>query len=97
MSVLRVVLHYHLSEKISSLIDYKDGDIIFLCECVEQLNRVKHHKKKLVLWLSSMRHFADLLRNKNKEVIYIKIDDKNNSQSLLKEIQKIINLYSFYF
>ena len=89
MSKLVVILHNHLSEKMSSLTAFdKLHDRILICETKDVFTDVKHHKKKLVYFISSMRHFAEILIKKGFKVHYIKLDDENNSNILTKEIKK---------
>ena len=76
------------SNEILDKID-KKNDIIFLSEVKSEFSIVKHHKKKIVFIMSSMRHFADELRNKGFKVEYTKIDDKENTNSIVGEIQRI--------
>ena len=51
----------------------------------------KHHKQKILLFLSSMRSYADVL-NKNKfKLKYIRIEDKEFNDDYLKKLKKVIN------
>ena len=57
--VLRLVLGDQLSREMSSLRECnKSQDKILLAEVREEATYVKHHKKKIVLLFSAMRHFA---------------------------------------
>ena len=52
---------------------------------------MKHHKQKILLFLSSMRSYADNLKRKNKiKFDYYKIEDKQFSEDYLKKLKKII-------
>ena len=86
--VLRLILGDQLNTSISSLADCnKDTDTILLAEVNEEATYVKHHKKKIVLIFSAMRHFARTLKDDGYNVIYRYYDDDNNQGSLLKEVQ----------
>ncbi|MBT4804091.1 MAG: cryptochrome/photolyase family protein [Legionellales bacterium] len=76
MTSLRIILHDQLSDNISSLegLD-SSSDIILMPELLGWAAAVKHHKKKLVLLFSAMRHFANQLQDKKINVVYIKIED----------------------
>jgi len=53
---------------------------------------VKHHKQKIVLVLSAMRHFADELRQEGFSVTYVRLEDKGNTGSFSGEIGRAIRL-----
>lgn len=87
---MRIVLWDQLSSDITSLknIDQK-YDVIVFFETMEELTYVRHHKKKLVFLLSSMRHFATELITQGYQVCYVKLGDKKNTQVLSKEIIRL--------
>lgn len=94
MTTLRVIFGDQLNESISSLSDTdKDNDIILFFEVNEEATYIKHHKKKIILIFSAMRHFAKELSKKNYAVHYIKIDDKENTGSFHGEVQRAIKHY----
>ena len=84
---LRVILSDQLSHSISSLSDYKKDDQILMMELSNEVNYVNHHKKKIVLLFSAMRHFAKELE-KTLPIDYVTIDDEKNSGNLHSEIIK---------
>lgn len=95
MKILRVVLKDQLSENISSLEGVEaHSDIILLCEAKEEYNHVQHHKKKIVFLISAMRYFALPLKEKGLKVIYIELEDKENSGAIEKEIARIAKLHN---
>ena len=60
MSILRVILGDQLSSEISALAGLDPTrDTVLMMEMAEAFSDVGHHKQKLVLVLSAMRHFAD--------------------------------------
>ena len=64
---LIVILGDQLSENISSLGNFdKNNDTVLMMEVANEIGYVNHHKKKLVLIFSAMRHFANELRKKKK-------------------------------
>ena len=94
MSVLHVVLLDQLSHKISSLKNCdKKNDIILLCELNEEFTYVKHHKKKIVLLISAMRHFSVELKNNGYNVEYVSLEDKKNTGGLRTEIERALKNY----
>jgi deoxyribodipyrimidine photolyase-related protein len=95
MTILRVILPDQLSLNISSLEGCnKDKDLILLCELMEDLTNVSHHKKKIVFILSAMRHFADLLRQNNYNLKYLELEEENNSGYLIEEVRKFVSDHS---
>jgi deoxyribodipyrimidine photolyase-related protein len=89
MGKLRVILCDQLSHTITSLksIDAKH-DVIFMAEVMEDFKNANHHKKKICFIISAMRHFAQELIHNGYNVVYIRLDDSNNSGSLVTEILK---------
>ena len=51
----------------------------------------KHHKQKILLFLSSMRSYADKLKKNKFKLEYKKIEDKEFKDDYLKKLKKIIN------
>ena len=50
----------------------------------------KHHKQKILLFLSSMRSYADELKKNKFKLDYVKIEDKEFHDDYLKKLKKII-------
>tara|TARA_A100001037_G_C14992113_1_gene563096 strand:- start:178 stop:471 length:294 start_codon:yes stop_codon:yes gene_type:complete len=70
------------------LSDYKDH-IFFMSEDYELCTFEKHHKLKILLFLSSMRSFKDELKSKNFNVIYKDLN-KDFKLSYEKKLEKTI-------
>ena len=51
----------------------------------------KHHKHKILLFLSSMRSHADSLKKDKFKLEYVKIEDKEFKDDYLKKLKKIIS------
>ena len=69
---------------------FKKDHLFFLAEDKGLCTYEKHHKHKILLFLSSMRSYADKL-NKNKfKLDYVKIEDKEFNYDYLKKLKKII-------
>ena len=90
MSTLRIVLGDQLTRGLSSLRGYVPGDTVLMMEVVEEATYVKHHKQKLVLILSAMRHFADELRHHGFAVDYVRLDDPANTRSFTTEVKRAV-------
>ncbi len=91
---IRLILKDQLSHQISSLNDITQDDLIFMCESIDDFTDIKHHPKKIAFILATMRHFALELQQQGFRVHYIKLDDENNSQSLISELEKIRLAYT---
>lgn len=74
MARLIVVLGDQLSPALSSLRQALPEDVIWLAEVVEEASYVKHHKHKIVLLFSAMRHFAQVLQQQGMQVSYHQYD-----------------------
>jgi deoxyribodipyrimidine photolyase-related protein len=86
---LILVLGDQLSMRLPSLVQSdKSRDIVLMAEVMAEANYVRHHKKKLVLVFSAMRHFAEALRLEGWTVDYIKLDDPKNTGSLKGEVAR---------
>lgn len=90
MSTLRIVLGDQLTRGLSALRDCAEGDTILMMEVVAEATHVKHHKQKLTLIFSAMRHFAQVLRRDGLSVDYVRLDDPANSGAFTSEVQRAI-------
>jgi deoxyribodipyrimidine photolyase-related protein len=71
MTVLRIILGDQLSLDLSALHDLDAGrDTVLMMEVMQECCHVRHHKQKIVLVLSAMRHFAQTLRQRGLTVDY---------------------------
>jgi deoxyribodipyrimidine photolyase-related protein len=88
---LRLILGDQLSHSISSLntIDRK-RDIVVMVEVATETTYVPHHKQKIVLILSAMRHFAEELSERGIRVEYVKLDAAENTGSFSGEVERAI-------
>ena len=89
---LCVILGDQLSSSISSLKNFKKNeDKILMMEVTNEATYANHHKKKLVLVFSAMRHFAQELQNNGFSVVYSKIGDSQNNftKELAKQCKKL--------
>lgn len=91
MGTLRLILGDQLTRDISALngLD-KVCDVVLLAEVREEGTYVRHHKQKIVLIFSAMRHFAEELRREGINVDYITLDDPENTGSLTGELARAL-------
>ena len=86
---LRVVLGDQLTRGLSAL----DGldpatDTVLMAEVMGECSYVPHHKAKIALVLSAMRHHASLLEAEGIMVDYIRLDDRENTGTLTGEVAR---------
>lgn len=91
MTTLIPVLGDQLSHNLASLrgIDKADA-VVLMMEVAEETTYVRHHKRKIALILSAMRHFAAELRAAGWRVDYVALDDAGNSGSFAGETKRAI-------
>ena len=63
--------------------------IFFMCEDLELCSSPKHHKLKILLFLSSMRSYADKLRKEKFKLNYISLENNSDIPYILK-LEKFI-------
>lgn len=88
MVKLAIILGDTLFENIDEL---KDADIFFMKESKDLANHFLYHKKKIMLFFASMRHYKDELTSKidaNKKIIYQRYDGSDYFESLIEIIKR---------
>ena len=69
---------------------FKKDHLFFMAEDYELCTYEKHHKQKILLFLSSMRSHAENLKNDKFKLEYIKIEDKEFKDDYLKKLMKVL-------
>ena len=72
--------------------DFKNDHIFFMAEDHQLCTYEKHHKLKILLFLSAMRSHSDQLKKNKFKVEYIKINSMDFKKDYLEKAKKIINL-----
>ncbi|MEE1877182.1 cryptochrome/photolyase family protein [Altererythrobacter litoralis] len=67
-----------------------DDTVVLMMEVWDEATYVKHHKQKIALVFSAMRHFAAELREAGWKVDYVKLTDPDNSGSFTGEVARAI-------
>jgi deoxyribodipyrimidine photolyase-related protein len=70
---------------------FKKDHVFFMAEDNGLCTYEKHHKQKILLFLSSMRSYADSLKKNRFKLDYLKIEDKDFKDDYLKKLKKIIS------
>ncbi len=95
MTILIPVLGDQLTHGLASLKDVdKDAAVVLMMEVADETTYVRHHKRKIALILSAMRHFAEELRADGWTVDYIRLDDPDNSGSFTGEVARAVERHS---
>lgn len=86
---LRVVLGDQLTRGLSAL-DGLDpsSDTVLMAEVMGECSYVPHHKAKIALVLSAMRHHAAALEAEGVRVDYVRLDDPANTGTLSGEVAR---------
>ena len=69
---------------------FKNDHLFYMAEDLGLCTYEKHHKQKILLFLSSMRSHADKLRKNKFKLDYLSIEDKGFKDDYLKKLKKII-------
>ena len=69
---------------------FKKDHVFFMAEDNGLCTYEKHHKQKILLFLSSMRSYADNLKKNKFKLDYLKIEDKDFKDDYFKKLKKII-------
>ena len=87
IATLRMVLGDQCSASLAALSDLDpERDVVLMAEVDAECTYVRHHKKKIVLVLSAMRHFTRALEARGVRVEYVRLDDPDNTHSLRGEV-----------
>ena len=69
---------------------FKNDHLFFMSEDYELCTYEKHHKLKILLFLSAMRSHADNLKKNKFKVEYTKIDSADFKKDYLEKVKKVI-------
>ena len=89
------ILGDQLSRGLASLRETSpEQAVVLMMEVWEEATYVKHHKQKIVLIFSAMRHFAAELRRDGWTVDYVTCDDPENAGSFTGEVARAVERHS---
>ncbi|MEM9725938.1 MAG: cryptochrome/photolyase family protein [Pseudomonadota bacterium] len=69
-------------------------DALLITEAAEEASYIAQHKKRLVLFFSAMRHFAEDQRAEGRPVIYRRLDDPEPAESLADSLRRAVGAHS---
>ena len=70
---------------------FKKDHMFFMAEDNGLCTYEKHHKQKILLFLSSMRSYADSIKRNKFKLDYLKIEDNDFKEDYLKKLKKVID------
>jgi deoxyribodipyrimidine photolyase-related protein len=90
---LRLILGDQLNHQ-HSWYDTKDENFFYvMMEMRQETDYVNHHIQKIIAFFAAMRAFAEHLRRQGHQVIYWELDDETNTQSLIENLEIIIQQF----
>ena len=88
--ILRMILGDQLNEN-HSWFQKPDQDVTYvMMEIRQETDYVKHHVQKVLAFFAAMRTFADKLQEKGHTVIYLRLDDPQNQQTIAGNIKQLL-------
>ncbi|MBU1312168.1 MAG: cryptochrome/photolyase family protein [Gammaproteobacteria bacterium] len=87
MPKLIVVLGDQLSPALASLQQLQPDDVILLAEVASEASYVRHHKHKIILLFSAMRHFATTLQQLGYPLCYIRYGSVPHLSTMTDAVQ----------
>ncbi|WGM31090.1 cryptochrome/photolyase family protein [Brevundimonas sp. NIBR11] len=92
VGTLRLVLGDQLSDTLSALRDIDpERDVVLMAEVMAEATYVRHHKQKIALIFAAMRNFAARLEARGVTVRYVRIDDPDNTHSIVGELHRSLD------
>ena len=93
---MRLVLGDQLSDGLAGLGDIDPArDVVLMAEVRDEATYVRHHKQKIALIFAAMRAFAQRLEGRGLTVRYVRIDDPDNSHSIVGELHRALDTGRF--
>jgi len=88
--VLRLILGDQLNEKHSWFQKPDKAVTYVMMEIRQETDYVKHHVQKVLAFFAAMRAFAEKLEEKGHTVIYLRLDDPKNKQTIAGNIKQLL-------
>ncbi|MGD9081348.1 MAG: cryptochrome/photolyase family protein, partial [Desulfobacterales bacterium] len=92
---LRLILGDQLNEKHTWFRKPENSVIYVLMEIRQETDYVKHHVQKVVAFFAAMRAFAEQLKEKGHTVIYLRLDDPKNQQTIQANLKQLLKEKQF--
>jgi deoxyribodipyrimidine photolyase-related protein len=92
---LRLILGDQLNHAHSWFKQTNAQVVYCIMEMRQETDYVQHHIQKVAAFFTAMRQFAKELQQQGHNVIYLKINDKDNQQSLTANLKRLIQQHGF--
>jgi deoxyribodipyrimidine photolyase-related protein len=92
---LRLILGDQLNADHSWFKQPDDSVVYVLMEIRQETDYVKHHIQKVAAFFAAMRAFAEHLRRQRHRVIYLRLDEPGNRQTIRENVLQIIRSRRF--
>jgi deoxyribodipyrimidine photolyase-related protein len=93
--ILRLILGDQLNSKHSWFAEVDEAVTYVMMEIRTETDYATHHIQKVVGFFAAIRQFSGALKEKNHNVIYIQLNDKDNLQSFGENVQHLITKHRF--
>ena len=93
ISKLRLILGDQLNHKHTWFKEQENNTLYMFMEMRQETDYVVHHIQKVVGFFCAMRNFAEYLKERGHKVLYLKISDKKNKQTLTENLKQLISEY----
>ncbi|MGD8273526.1 MAG: cryptochrome/photolyase family protein, partial [Desulfobacterales bacterium] len=87
---LRLILGDQLNENHNWFQKPDKAVTYVLMEIRQETDYVKHHVQKVMAFFAAMRAFAEKLKEKGHAVIYLRLDDSQNQQTIAGNIKQLL-------
>jgi deoxyribodipyrimidine photolyase-related protein len=94
MKTLRLILGDQLNIKHDWFKAVDENVLYCLFEMRQETDYVRHHIQKVIGFFAAMRTFANTLEQQGHQVVYYKINDKDNAQELIKNLNRLIEKHA---
>lgn len=94
MKTLRLILGDQLNHKHSWYRENSDEVLYFIAEMRQETDYTVHHIQKIVAFFEAMGQFANWLESHGKQVIYYRLDNRENQQNLAANIKQLIKRFA---
>lgn len=91
---IRLILGDQLNSQHSWYSAVAPDTVYLLMEVRQETDYTVHHIQKVVGFFGAMRFFATQLREQGHRVHYLKLDDPENKQSLVANVQEVLQKYN---
>ena len=88
--VLRLILGDQLNHNHSWYTQKSENTLYVMMEMRQETDYVRHHIQKVLGFFTAMRSFSQNLDSQGFKTIYLRLDDRQNTQSLTKNLEWII-------